>query len=176
MSKIEAVLRKVCGQAAAPCLALPAALYLYRAVATLARAYRTERADLGLPREFPPELHQMLTAVLGRACDQALETDVAPRTMAGLARAIGSLQTAVRLAGPVSAKAAPVVATSAPQTTAIEQPPQPPAKPATPLAIWAGAPREPFRPNATPQEKRAWFNACVADSARAGLPVQRKAA
>ena len=104
MSKIEAVLRKVCAQAIEPALNLPAALCLYRSVATLARALRTERADKGLPRGFAPDLVLLLVAVLENVCERALDPAATPAMIASLARAIGQMSTMCHLAKPEAPK------------------------------------------------------------------------
>ena len=171
MSKIEAVLRKICAQAVDSGLTLQAALLLFRSVATLARALRTERVDQGLPRGFAPDLHALLATVLDHACERALDPDATPTMIASLARAIGSLQTAVRLAraaAPKKPPTPPADTTIAPEPVATKQNPK--------RLVWKPVPMPNFGKAPTLEQAKDWADALAANLTLDSLPYYPQAA
>ena len=163
MSKIEAVLRNACALAIDPAFSLPEAISLYRSVATLARALRTDMADNGLPRGFAPDLVVLLIGVLNNICGRALKPGATPAVTAILARAIGQMSAACHQARP-----------------AVQKPPKPAAAPREqrvpapkPVAVQATKPA-PIKP--VDPKDRALVDTFMADMNRRAIQDYKRAA
>ena len=163
LSKIEAVLRLVSTQAVDPSLSLSDALSLYRSVATLARALRTERADNGLPRGFAPDLLVMLIGVLNAICGRALDPAATPSVTASLSRAIGQLTTACHRARATVEKPPKLAPASAPAPVPVKKP--------VPVQAVRPVPVKPVAP-----QDRALMDRLMADTSRRSILDYRHAA
>lgn len=170
MSKIEAVLRHACAQAVDPAHSHSDAIGLYRSVAILARALRTEMADNELPRGFAPDLIALLIGVLNNICGRALDPGATPAVTASLARSIGQLSAACHQARPNAVKPSKPAPAPRPQPLPVPKPVAvQTAKPAP--AQPAPAPAKPVAP-----KDRALVDRFLADMNRRAIQEYKRAA